>query len=43
MDAYSTGLIYAEDVAALIEDMHFEDQNCFETMITDTYRDELNK
>ena len=43
MDAYSTGLIYAEDVTTLIEDMHFEDQNCFETMITDEYRNELNK
>ena len=43
IDAYSTGLIYLEDISKLLEDMHFEDQKCFETMITDRYRNEMNK
>lgn len=42
IDAYSTGIIYKEDVAQFIDDMHFEDQNCFETMITDVLREEMN-
>lgn len=43
IDAYSTGIIYAEDIEKLIEDMHFEDQKCFETMITDDFRAAMNQ
>ena len=39
IDAYSTGIIYVDDLAQLIDDMHFEVQHCFEKMITDNYRD----
>ena len=43
IDAYSLGIIYQDDLAQLIDDMHFEVQNCFETMITDDYRAALNE
>ena len=38
IDAYSTGIIYQEDIGQFIDDMHSEVQKCFETMITDDYR-----
>ena len=43
IDAYSTGIIYAEDIEELIDNMHFEDQKCFEMMITDGFRDAMNE
>lgn len=39
IDAYSTGIIYFEDIAKFIENMHGEVQSCFEKMITDRYRE----
>lgn len=42
IDAYTTGIIYKDDLEQLIDGMHFEVQSCFETMITDTFR-EANK
>ena len=42
IDAYSPGIIYREDIEQFIDDMHFEDQNCFETMITDELRKNMN-
>lgn len=42
IDAYSKGIIYREDLEQFIEDMHFEDQKCFETMITDILRADMN-
>lgn len=42
IDAFSSGIIYCEDLAQFIEDMHFEDQKCFEMMITDELRDNMN-
>lgn len=42
IDAFSTGIIYNEDLYQLLEDMHFENQKCFETMITDQLRSALN-
>lgn len=41
IDAFSTGIIYKEDLEKLINDMHFEDQKCFETMITDEMRSSM--
>ncbi len=38
VDSYSTGIIYREDIRDLIDDMHSEDKNCFEKMITDSFR-----
>ena len=38
IDAYTMSIIYQEDLSQLINDMHFEVQNCFEKMITDEYR-----
>ena len=43
IDAYSTGIIYHEDLEKFIDDMHFEDQNCFETMITDELRHDMDQ
>lgn len=43
VDAYSTGIIYKEDLERLVEDMHFEDQKCFELMVTDDFRKSLNR
>lgn len=42
IDSYTTGIIYQEDISQYVDDMHFEDQNCFETMITDTFRNAAN-
>ncbi len=42
IDSYTTGIIYQEDVCQYIDDMHYEDQNCFETMITDVFRHAVN-
>lgn len=42
IDSYSSGIIYREDIEQFIDDMHYEDQNWFETMITDVLRTELN-
>lgn len=38
IDSYTTGIIYQEDIAKYIDDMHFEVQDCFEKMITDSFR-----
>lgn len=38
IDAYSTGIIYREDLPKYLEEMHKEAQKCFETMITDQLR-----
>ncbi len=43
IDAYSTGIIYQDDLSHYIDDMHFEVQKCFEEMITDDYRSSLNE
>lgn len=43
IDSYSAGIIYYEDVSALLKNMHYEDQKWFETMITDDLRDIMNK
>lgn len=43
IDSYSSGIIYQEDLVRLIKDMHYEDQKCFETMITDTLRGEMKQ
>ena len=43
IDAYSMDIIYHDDLAQFIDDMHFEVQNCFEKMITDDYRTALNE
>ena len=43
IDAYSMDIIYHDDLAKFIDDMHFEVQNCFEKMITDDYRAALNE
>ena len=42
IDSYATGIIYQEDISNFIDDMHFEVQDCFEKMITDTFRNALN-
>ena len=42
IDAYSTGIIYREDIEQFINDMHYEDQKCFETMITEELRKNMN-
>ena len=43
VDAYTSGIIYKEDLVKLVQDMHFEDQKCFELMITDGFREFLNQ
>lgn len=43
IDSYSTGLIYDLEIEKTLEDMHFEVQDCFEKMITDSYRGILNE
>lgn len=43
IDAYNQGLIYKEDLSIFIDNMHFEVQKCFEDMITDEFRTELDK
>ena len=43
IDAYSTGIIYQEEIEGYIENMHNEVQACFEKMITDDYRNELRR
>lgn len=42
IDAYTTGIIYQEDISQCLSDMHFEDQNCFEKMITEEFRNAAN-
>ena len=42
IDSYSTGIIYREDIEQFINDMHCEDQKCFETMITEELRKNMN-
>lgn len=41
IDSYSTGIIYQEYVSKLIDDMHFQVQDCFEKMITDNLREAM--
>ena len=43
IDSYSTGIIYQEDIAKFVENMHDEVQTCFEKMITDRYREDAKK
>lgn len=43
IDAFSQGLIYDDDIEMMIDNMHFEVQSCYEKMITDEFRNELNK
>lgn len=43
VDAYTSGIIYKEDLSSLVQDMHFENQKCFELMITDEFRKVLNQ
>ena len=43
IDAFSQGLIYDEDLEQMVDNMHSEVQACFEKMITDEYRKELDK
>ncbi len=38
IDSYATGIIYQEDITRYIDNMHFEVQDCFEKMITDSFR-----
>lgn len=42
IDAYSQSIIFEDDLEKLIDDMHFEAQDCFEKMITDDLRSEMN-
>lgn len=42
IDSYSSGIIYEDDLDKLVDDMHDEVQKCFESMITDTFRTEMN-
>ena len=42
IDAICQGVIYLEDIEPMIDNMHYEVQACFEKMITDNYRNELN-
>lgn len=43
IDAYSQSIIFDDDLEKLINDMHFEAQDCFEKMITDDLRSEMNR
>lgn len=43
IDAYSQTIIFDDDIEKMIDDMHFEAQDCFEKMITDDLRDEMNR
>lgn len=43
IDAYSQSIIFDDDLEKFIDDMHFEAQDCFEKMITDDLRAEMNK
>ena len=43
IDAYTQSIIFDDDLEKFIDDMHFEAQNCFEKMITDALRSEMNK
>lgn len=42
IDAYVSDIIYEDDIHQLVENMHAEDQDCFEKMITDEFRKALN-
>lgn len=42
IDAYTMGIIYQEDIAQYVDDMHFENQDCFEKMVTDVFRKAAN-
>lgn len=42
IDSYSTGIIYEDDLEQFVEDMHSEVQKCFENLITDEFRTEMN-
>lgn len=43
IDAYSQSIIFDDDLDKYIDDMHFEAQDCFEKMITDNLREEMNR
>ncbi len=43
IDVFSQGLIYDDDLETMIDNMHSEVQACFEKMITDDFREELNR
>lgn len=43
IDAYSQSIIFDDDLERLIDDMHFEAQDCFEKMISDELRSEMNR
>ena len=43
IDAYTSGIIYVDDLEEFIFDMHNEVQTCFEKMITDDFRNALNE
>lgn len=40
IDAYTTGIVYEDDIEKFINGMHEENQSCFEKMITDVFREE---
>lgn len=42
IDAYTTGIIYCDDIPNYIDNMHSEVQSCFELMITDSLRADMN-
>ena len=43
VDAYSQGIIYDEDIKTMLNNMHFEIQDCFEKMITPAFKTELGE
>ncbi len=43
IDAYSQSIIFDDDLKQFIDDMHYEAQDCFEKMITDDFRSEMNE
>lgn len=43
IDAYTQSIIFYDDLEKLIDDMHFEAQDCFEEMISDELRTKMNQ
>lgn len=41
-DAFYQGILFSEDIDEMVMNMHTEAQKCFENMITDSFRKELN-
>ena len=43
IDVYTQSIVFYDDIENYIDNMHFEAQDCFEKMITDDLRKEMNK